>query len=78
MINIFLITVVKHSVNPVCMKVHDNDHMLISSVYHSTYSLVGLNQFTDMTFGEFKKSYLLAEPQVKYIFGTFTVAADIC
>ena len=66
LINIFLITVV------------NNDYMLISSVYHSAYSLVGLSQFTDMTFGEFKKSYLLTEPQVRYIFCTFTVASYIC
>lgn len=28
---------------------------------------VGLNQFSDMTFAEFKKSYLLTEPQVLFL-----------
>lgn len=31
----------------------------------SHISAVSLNQFSDMTFGEFKKTYLWSEPQVK-------------
>lgn len=30
----------------------------------SSLPAVGLNQFSDMTFGEFRKSFLWSEPQV--------------
>lgn len=38
-----------------------------------SYDTVGLNQFSDMTFAEFKKFYLLKEPQVLCVFFAITL-----